>query len=222
VRARAQTKLAALLGTHEEHPLPWLPTVQLVAALARAFAVAESRGLFPGLLRPSSVVIEPEVWLLADEIVYAAVGAQLQSPHVAAPARMADPGRSCGPAGRTRARIAGCSGTLVSLAERARPFAGWRAQRDRSPRARCAAAAGRDRPRAAAGSQSLMLRILAPDPAQRPNSAAAIHEELTRFVGAAAPVAQPQSSAAATRDRAVRAARASECPRDPAAEHPTS
>ena len=52
VRRRAETKLAALLGTHENQPLSWRPCVDLVASLAAALAAAEAAEVFPGVLRP--------------------------------------------------------------------------------------------------------------------------------------------------------------------------
>lgn len=200
VRARAQTKLAALLGTHEDHPLPWLPTVQLVAALARAFAVAESRGLFPGLLRPSNVVIEPEVWLEADASVYAAVGAQLQeSPTSQLRREWLTPAAAAGQMEDASSNRWLLGLLLYRLLSGRGPFAGLglRSAIDRLEQGvpPLPDAIARELP---PGLQSLMLRILAPDPAQRPSSAAAIHEELVRFVGAAASTGQPQPQQHAT------------------------
>jgi hypothetical protein len=209
VRARAQTKLAALLGTHEDTPLPWLPTVQLVAALARAFAVAESRGLFPGLLRPSSVVIEPEIWLEADAIVYAAVGAQLQeAPASQLRREWLTPAAAAGQPEDASSNRWLLGLLLYRLLSGRGPFAGLglRSAIDRLEQGvpPLPDAIARELP---PGLQSLMLRILAPDPKQRPSSAAAIHEELTRFVGVAATAAQPQQHATVlfvpTRVRAV-------------------
>jgi hypothetical protein len=202
VRAHAQTKLAALLGTHEEHPLPWLPTVQLVVALARAFAVAESRGLFPGLLRPSNVVIEPEVWLESDAVVYAAVGAQLQeAPTSQLRREWLTPAAAAGQPEDASSNRWLLGLLLYRLLSGRGPFAGLglRSAIDRLEQGvpPLPDAIARELP---PGLQSLMLRILAPNPAQRPSSAAAIHEELTRFVGAAmpaAPVVQPQQHATA-------------------------
>jgi hypothetical protein len=194
VRSRAQTKLAALLGTHEDHPLPWLPTVHLVASLARAFAVAESRRLFPGLLRPSNVVIEPEVWLEADAIVYAAVGAPLQESPVSALRReWLTPAAAAGQPEDASSNRWLLGLLLYRLLCGRGPFAGLglRSAIDRLEQGvpPLPDAIARELP---PGLQSLMLRILAPDPAQRPSSAAAIHEELLRFVGAAVPAGQPQ------------------------------
>lgn len=197
VRARAQTKLSALLGTHEDHPLPWLPSVQLVAALARAFAVAESRQLFPGLLRPSHVIIEPEVWLEADAIVYAAVGAQLQEPPTSQLRReWLTPAAAAGQPEDASSNRWLLGLLLYRLLSGRGPFAGLglRSAIDRLEQGvpPLPDAIARELP---PGLQSLMLRILAPDPAQRPSSAAAIHEELLRFTGTAAPVGQPQQHA---------------------------
>ena len=183
-RAATQTKLAALLGTHEDHPLPWLPSVQLVASLARALAVAESRGLFPGLLRPNSVVIEPVVWMLADSVVYAAVGAQMQeSPASQLRREWLTPAAAAGRPEDASSNRWLLGLLLYRLLSGRGPFAGHglRSAIDRLEQGvpPLPDAIARELP---PGLQSLMLRILAPDPAQRPNSAAAIHEELTRFL----------------------------------------
>lgn len=201
VRASTRIQLAALLGTHEDHPLPWLPTVQLVAALARALAVAESRGLFPGLLRPNTVVIEPEVYLLADSIVVAAVGAQVQeAPASQLRREWLTPAAAAGrPEDESSNRW--LLGLLAyRLLSGRGPFAGQglRSAIDRLEQGvpPLPDVIARELP---PGLHGLILRILAPDPAQRPNSAAAIHEELSRFIaGATAKPAAAQKNENAT------------------------
>ncbi|HVH99602.1 MAG TPA: hypothetical protein VM869_12865, partial [Enhygromyxa sp.] len=83
LRERADRALAALLGEHEDQPLEWRSAVELAASLARALAGAESRGVYPGLIAPGSIVIAPSVWHRAEAWVCAMVGAEPAADQVA-------------------------------------------------------------------------------------------------------------------------------------------
>lgn len=184
VRAAAATKLAALLGTHEGHPLSWRPSLELVLALARAYAATEAAGLFPGLLRPASVIIEPEVWIEAEPIVHDCVGAVFHEPPASQLRReWLTPAAAAGVADDASSNRWLLGLLLYRLLCGQGPFAGLglRSAIDRLSQGvpPLPDAIARELP---PGLQSLLLRILAPDPAARPADAAALHDELARFV----------------------------------------
>lgn len=191
IRAQIETKLPALLGTHEGQPLTWRPVVALVAELARALAAAESRGLFPGLLRPTNVVIEPSVWVLADVLVRARVDAAVdQTPSAQLRREWLTPAAAAGQPDDASSNRWLLGLLLYRLLCGRGPFAGLglRSAIDRLSQGvpPLPEAIARELP---PGLQSLILRILAPTPEQRVSDAATIHAELTSFLrsGASAP-----------------------------------
>ncbi|WP_146661562.1 hypothetical protein, partial [Enhygromyxa salina] len=189
VRARIETKLPALLGTHEGLPLTWRPVVVLVAELARALAGAESRGLFPGLLRPTNVVIEPSVWVLAEVLVHPRVDAPNDpSPSAELRREWLTPAAAAGHPDDASSNRWLLGLLLYRLLCGRGPFAGLglRSAIDRLSQGvpPLPEAIARELP---PGLQSLILRILAPAPEQRVSDAATIHAELSGFLREAAP-----------------------------------
>ncbi|WP_181197373.1 hypothetical protein [Enhygromyxa salina] len=184
VRERAETRLSALLGTHEGHPLAWRPVVELVAALARALAAAEARGLYPGLVRPAKIVIEPGVWLLAEGLVRARVGAELvESPSSQLRREWLTPAAAAGHADDASSNRWLLGLLLYRLLCGRGPFAGLGLRSAIEHLGQGVPplpdAIARELP---PGLQSLILRILAPESSRRPSDAAAIHQELSRFL----------------------------------------
>ncbi|PRQ00602.1 hypothetical protein [Enhygromyxa salina] len=189
VRAQIETKLPALLGTHEGLPLSWRPVVGLVADLARALAAAESRGLFPGLLRPTNVVIEPSVWVLADALVHARVDAPSDpSPTAELRREWLTPAAAAGQPDDASSNRWLLGLLLYRLLCGRGPFAGLglRSAIDRASQGvpPLPDVIARELP---PGLQGLILRILAPAPEQRVSDAATIHAELTGFLREGAP-----------------------------------
>ncbi|MFV8752870.1 hypothetical protein ACNOYE_20180 [Nannocystaceae bacterium ST9] len=163
-----------------------VPTiVEFVLALARRLAAAESRGLYPGPLGPRSAWQSEGVWLDLDPWIRARLGA-------------ATPGQASGSASLSRDWLTpeGAAGVpehagsnrwrLGLILYRALagqgPFAslGLRSAIDQLARGvpplPDAVAAGLP-----PGLHALLLRMLDPDPARRPESAAAIAEALASF-----------------------------------------
>lgn len=183
-RARAQSDLATLLGAHEGHPIEWRRAVEIGAAVARALAGAEARGLFPGLVAPTSIVIEPAVWHRAEAWVRAQVGAEPnETPTPKLRREWLTPNAAAGEPDDASSNRWLLGLLLYRLLAGRGPFAGLglRSAIDRlgqgvSP---LPEAIARELP---PGLQGLILRILAPDPTQRPRDADQIAAELGRFM----------------------------------------
>ncbi|MFO7566992.1 MAG: hypothetical protein R6X02_30385 [Enhygromyxa sp.] len=184
IRERADRLLAGLLGEHEGRPLAWRGAVVLVSSLARALAEAEARNLWPGLISPGSIVIEPSVWLRADAWVGQQVGAAA-SESSAAPLRREwlTPAAAAGQPEDASSNRWLLGLLLYRLLVGRGPFAGLglRSAIDQLSRGvpPLPDAIARELP---PGLQGLILRILAADPGERPRDAATIARELERFV----------------------------------------
>jgi eukaryotic-like serine/threonine-protein kinase len=169
---------------------PWTfqESVGAARAIARALAACEEASLFPGPLTPEAIVIEGGVarvpaaeLALADAKEGAARTAETASPLWMPPAQ-ADGAPWDAAANRYTLGL-----VLYRLLAGEHPFtgAGLRHAMEAAHRApppfKESVASGLP-----AGLQSLTLRMLDPDPAQRPGSARAIEEELAAFVAAGA------------------------------------
>jgi hypothetical protein len=182
VRERADRLLAALLGEHEERPLPWAGAVELVASLARALAGAETRGIFPGVIAPGSIVIEPSVWHRADAWVHAQVGAPPLSTSAPLRREWLTPAAAAGQVDDASSNRWLLGLLLYRLLAGRGPFAGLglRSAIERLGQGvpPLPDAIARELP---PGLQGLLLRILAANPQERPADAGTIARELERF-----------------------------------------
>ena len=183
VRARADRDLALLLGAHEDRPIDWRSAVELVAALARSLAGAEAATMFPGLVAPASIVIAPSVWHRAEAWVRMQVGAHPAETPVAKLRReWLTPTAAAGEPDDASSNRWLLGLLLYRLLSGRSPFAGLGLRRaiDRLSQGvpPLTEAIARELP---PGLQSLILRILAPDPSDRPPDAARIARELERF-----------------------------------------
>ncbi len=193
VRERADRALADLLGEHEQQPIGWREAVSLVSSLARALAGAEGRGVFPGVIGPSAIVIEPRVWHRAEAWVRAQVGAEVGE-GLAAPLRREwlTPAAAAGQADDASSNRWLLGLLSYRLLAGRGPFAGLglRSAIDRLSQGvpPLPDAIARELP---PGLQGLLLRILAADPSERPRDAASIARSLERFSGEGRAVSNP-------------------------------
>lgn len=175
-------------GLAKGEKLDGLTMLAKLRDLARALAMCEARGIFPGPLRPAEIALgsvgRAEAWILADGWVYASVGAG----HVAASAssgpsaRWTPPEQAAGAPWDNAANRWVLGLVAYRLLAGAHPFSGA-GLRD--------ALSAQDVPplpdeiakTLKPGIQSFVLSILDSDPTKRPRSAAAIAdkcEELMR------------------------------------------
>jgi len=182
IRERADRLLAALLGEHEDQPLAWRDAVALVSSLARSLAEAEARHVFPGVIAPGSIVIEPSVWHRADAWVHERVGASPEGPTSSLRREWLTPAAAAGQPEDASSNRWLLGLLLYRLLAGRGPFAGLglRSAIDRLGQGvpPLPDPIARELP---PGLQGLLLRILAADPRERPRDAAAIARELARF-----------------------------------------
>lgn len=185
--------LAAIPG-----PVAWRRAASLIASLAEAAHACEQASLFPGALVHAQLSVcnkannednnedtNEAIELRADSLVYAMVGAP--SPELAAP-RWLPPEATGRPADNASNRYA-IGLVAYQLVTGEHPFAGrglragFDDQADRGAPPFAAALAATLPP----GLQSLCLRLLAPDPAKRFPTAAAIATAARQLVARGAP-----------------------------------
>jgi len=171
-------------------PVAWRRAASMIASLAEAAHACEQASLFPGALIHAQLVVrdgasDPAIELRADALVYAMVGAP--SPRLAAP-KWLPPEATGRPADNASNRYA--IGLIAyQLVTGEHPFAG------RGLRAGLDDQADRGAPPFEAelaatlppGLQSLCLRLLAPDPAKRFPTAAAIAAAARQLLARGAP-----------------------------------
>ncbi len=162
-------------------PLPWRDAVAIAQSIADVLAGCEQQALFPGALAPAAVrVLEHRVTFRADALVRDLVGAP---PRAAASPRWSPPEQVGGEAWNNAANRYVLGMILYRLLAGEHPFAakglrlGLEEQKRGAPPLPDAIA--RELP---PGLQSLCLKLLEPDPGERPVSAARVAGELGRFL----------------------------------------
>ena len=192
---RAAPDLDAWLAANPG-PAAWQRAVSMIASLAEAAHACEQASLFPGALVHAQLSVGDEViGLRADSLVYAMVGAP--SPKLAAP-KWLPPEATGRPADNASNRYA-IGLVAYQLVTGEHPFAGrglrtgFDDQADRGAPPFAAALAATLPP----GLQSLCLRLLAPDPAKRFPTAAAIATAARQLLarGASAPISDMRERA---------------------------
>jgi hypothetical protein len=193
----------------------WRAALRIARGVAIGLAACEKAGLFPGPLRPEQIVVEPDVWLVAEELVCALVGAPTQGrvSSLASP-KWTPPEQASGAPWDNASNRYVLGLVLYRLLAGKMPFggAGLRhalAEQRAAPAPFEDVVARRLRP----GVQSLVLALLDPRPESRPCDAASIvircDELLERQpaasheapVAAGSPRARPVGGA--TKDRAT-------------------
>lgn len=210
----------------ERRELPWLSAVRLSASLATALETCESESLFPGPLSPSTVSVREAnltTELRADALVRTLVGAggreDLSLAGDSASPRWIAPEQAAGAAWDNAANRYVLGLILYRMLAGEHAFGGkglrlgLEEQARRAPPPLPEAIAAELPP----GLQALCLRLLDPEPRQRPQSAAEIVDRLATFYGAerrrespaslpAAPGDEPPPSAASVSPRRERVA----------------
>ena len=166
---------------------PWREAVGVARSLATALTACEKAALFPGPLTPEGVLVEGAAALLvATGLVSALAGSTEAAARTAGTASplWIPPPQLDGAAWDARANRHALGLVLYRLLAGEHPFAGGGLRHALAEAAHRAPAPFRAEVAAAlpAGLQSLALRLLDPDPAQRPASAREIEAELAAFV----------------------------------------
>lgn len=181
-RAPAPTLADALVA----EPVPWRRAVALVASLAGACAACERAAVYPGPIDPAHLVIDGDALVVpADALVAALCGEPAAAAPATAAARWQAPEELAGAPGDSAANRYVVGLVLYRLLAGEHPFAGAGLRRGLDEQAARGAPPFTDAIAAALppGLQSLALRLLDPDPARRPASAAAIAAELHGLAG---------------------------------------
>ncbi|MEO8706167.1 MAG: hypothetical protein ABI867_39420 [Kofleriaceae bacterium] len=170
---------------------PAATAVTMLATLADAAAACEQRALFPGAIDVDQLCVrDGRIELRADALVEALAG----KPHEAAPVAWLPPEYAGRTADNASNRYAiGLVAYRVFAGEH--PFAGRGLRLGLEDQARGAPPFSPERAAGLPpGLQSLCLRMLDPDPAMRPASAAAIAAALRGVVGASRSASRPSPS----------------------------
>ena len=186
-RAPGAPTLATWLREHDG-PVAWRTALALAASLADAAAACEQASLFPGPIEPDALVVRAgRLELRADSLVAALVGAGGgTSPATGSgSARWMSPAQADGAPADSASNRYALGLVLYRLLAGEHPFAGGIGLR-RGLDDQAARGAPPLPPTIAAalpiGLQSFTLRLLDPDPARRPRSAASIAKDLRAFL----------------------------------------
>lgn len=191
VRAvHGRSTLHTLLAARAELPMPAAEAVRWAQAIGRCLVEAEAVSLLPGPLLPKQILIGPPVALTAEPLVMALAGEPgiRMDAGSSALSRWVAPDQAAGAPWDAAANRYVLGLITYRLLAGQHPFAGQGLRRRLESQSGQGApplpdAVARTLP---PGLQALTLRILAPTPADRPRSAAALVAELAEFAGGAA------------------------------------
>ncbi|MFO0551619.1 MAG: hypothetical protein U0271_24750 [Polyangiaceae bacterium] len=193
VRATAEDNAAAWMKRHRgvAHGVAWERVVRLALDVADALAACEQRGLFPGALGPEGIGVSrgagPErerAFLTADELFARELGAPPRDASASLAPAWCPPAQADGAPFDAAANRYVLGLTLYKLLAGAHPFsgAGLRRALDAAKTAGAPPFADEVASKLPPGLQSLVLRTLSPNAAERPASAEAIADALTGFL----------------------------------------